>query len=135
MDTVLLVGDPVVEAVHGMADVTEAVPLRRRLGVPSTEVLVVTRFVLQPDDLVLEGSPTEQRRIGDPHVEVQREDGTPAYARCTARRAFRRKEVQTAEDVVVAPQPPRRTDRLPREEFLVRRKLCASHKESLRSIC
>ncbi len=80
VDPVVLVGDAVVEVVHRMLDVTEAVPLRRRLRVPTVQVLVVTGFVLQPYHLVLVRLASEHRRIGKMHVEVDREHRTLAHA-------------------------------------------------------
>ena len=50
VDAVFLVRNAVVEAVDGMLDVAEAVPLRGRLRVPAGHVLVVSGFVLQPHD-------------------------------------------------------------------------------------
>jgi hypothetical protein len=109
VDAVLFVGDAAVEAVHRVADVTEAVPLARRLRVPVVDQVVVTdlRVAAEPQHLVLESSAPEERRLRQLELEVEREHLAVAHAADAGEHALGREEVETAEHVVVAPHAPR----------------------------
>ena len=90
---VLLVGHTAVVAVHRMTDVPEPVPLRRALRVPAVHHVVVPDRRRLARHLVLEPCPTEQRRVGHPHVPVEREHCAPRWtslAAATTRSGVRR---------------------------------------------
>ena len=107
--TVFLVVDAVVVPVHEMAHVAKAVPLRRALRVERVELVVVPGGGVEHH--MMRTAATEQRRIGKLELEVEVEDGAVDDARQRVLHALGCEQVQTAGDVVVAPQSPGRAER------------------------
>src|SRR4051794_16301705 len=105
VDAMVLVGYTVVEAVFGMADMAEPVPLAGALGVPVRELVVVARRSIV--HRVLELRPAEQRRPRQLELEVEGEDGAAAHTGGAGLHPFGRQEVEAAEDVTLAPETPR----------------------------
>ncbi len=106
MHPVLLVGHTAVVPVHRVAHVAEAVPLRRALGVPAVEDVVVADRRRLSGHLVLESGPAEERRIGHAHVPVEREHRAALDEPSGVDDAVGREEVEAAEHVVLSPQSP-----------------------------
>ena len=106
MHPVLLVGHTAVVPVHRVAHVAEAVPLRRALGVPAVEDVVVADRRRPSGHFVLESGPAEERRIGHAHVPVERERRAALDEPSGVDDAVGREEVQAAEHVVLSPQSP-----------------------------
>ncbi|MCZ7578521.1 MAG: hypothetical protein M5U18_16325 [Dehalococcoidia bacterium] len=96
--------DAVVEAMLGVADVDKGVPLAARLGVEVVEHVVVVDGAR--DDLLADGASAEEGRVREFECPVEREH----LARCDQLRgggdALGGLEVEQADLVVVAEEPP-----------------------------
>ena len=134
MDPVLLVGHTTEVAGAGfgrvrrvVADVTEAVPLARRLRVPSMQHVIVSGA--RAGHLVLELPSTEQRRIGKRHRPVEGEHRAAPHEPGRRQDPLGRQQVEAAEDVVVAPHAPCGPQPGPRRKVVVVRE-CTRHRRS-----
>ena len=118
-----------------VADVSEAVPLRRRLGVPPVQDVVVAGAARTTGHLVGERLTVEQRRIGQPHLPVQREHRTALDQTRCSNDALRRQQVQAAEDVgsVGRPHPPAGRQTGTSRQFVVARQCHHRRTVSVRS--
>jgi hypothetical protein len=101
----LVAGDAVVEAVLRVADVREAVPLRRGLRVEVVDDVVAAGALA--GDRVTEVAAAEQRRIRLLELPVQRERPAAPYQSRRLHRLRRGHEVHAADLVVGAEQAPR----------------------------
>ena len=110
VDTTEVTGAGRVLAHRVVADVSEAVPLARRLRVPPVEHVVVARADVVAGDLVPERAAGEQRRIGQPHRPVERERRAPLDQARRGDRPLGREQIETAEHVAFRlPDLPRAT--------------------------
>ena len=122
----LVQGRAVVEAVLGVAEVAEGVPLARALQVEVVDVVVdgdARRPIAKWKSSWREAPPVEERRSRKPDLPVERKDLAGADQRRGGHDLVRTDEVQRAVLVVVAEHAPRRPLRrvLPLRQLGVRR--------------
>src|SRR3972149_8639580 len=102
----LLVLDAVVEAVAGVADVAEAVPLAGGLRPEAVQVVVAGDAAAFLQDVVLEGAAAVHRRVGPVEAQVEGEHRALPYQLRGLRRLLGGNQVEAAQLDIVSEQPP-----------------------------
>jgi hypothetical protein len=104
LDAVVFVVHAVVVAIDGMSHVTKTIPLARALRVPPYELVIVPDGEIVND--VFEGRSGEEGWTGELQLQVEVEDRTPDGARHPGGHTPGCEEVEAAELVRGAPEPP-----------------------------